>query len=108
MEPSGRQRVPDSEKMDMPHVVDGTARRVIWVTNACVYTETQEGDLHLLLDKVAKECRPVGHSGQIIRQMSLTQSQQSSGATEKAISTMRGLARTYLAVLKENNTCLST
>ena len=70
--------------------------------------EDIEGVLHLLLDKVAKDSRPVEHGGQIIRQVSPTQSQQSNFSAEKAISTLRGLARTYLAVLKDSNTCLST
>ena len=55
----------------------------------------------MLLDKVAKECRPEGQDWQILRQVSPTQSHQSNGAAEKAVSTVRGLARTYLAVIKE-------
>ena len=69
--------------------------------NAFVYTETIEGVLQLLLlDNVARECRPEGQDWQIPRQVSPTQSHQSNGAAEKAVSTGRGLAITYLAVLK--------
>ena len=51
---------------------------------------------------MAKECRLEGQDWQRPRQVSLTQShQQTIGAVEKAISTVRGLARTYVAVLKE-------
>ena len=53
------------------------------------------------LDKVARECRPGRQDWQILQQVSPTQSNQSNGAAEKAVSTVRGLARTYLAVLKD-------
>ena len=68
--------------------------------NAFVYIE-EERVLQLLLDKVAKECRPEGQDWQILRQLSPTQSHQSNGAAEKAVSTVRGLARTYLGVFKD-------
>ena len=61
----------------------------------------KEGVLLLLLDKGAKECRPEGQDKQIVRQVSPTQSHQSNGAAENAVSTVRGLAGTYLAVLKD-------
>ena len=69
-------------------------------TNVSCLHGDKEGVLHLLLDKVARECRPEGQGWQILRQVSPTQSHQSSGAAEKATSTVRGLARTYLAVFK--------
>ena len=50
---------------------------------------------------MAKECRPEGQDWQILQQVSPTQSHQSNGAAEKAVSTVCGLARTYLAVLKD-------
>ena len=50
---------------------------------------------------MAKECRPEGQDWQILRQVSPTQSHQSDGAAEKGVSTVRGLARTYLSVLKD-------
>ena len=53
----------------------------------------------MLLGKVAKECRQEGLDWQILRQVSPTQSHQSNGTAEKAVSTVRGLARTYLEVL---------
>ena len=56
----------------------------------------------MLLDKVAKECRPEGQDWQILRQVSPTQSHQSPGAAEKAVSTVRGLARTYLGYQTQN------
>ena len=69
--------VPDSKKTDMPYVVAATAK---WVRdlgmNALVYMETKKGVLQLLLDKVAKECRPEGqdwhmyHRHRAIRAMS--------------------------------------
>ena len=45
----------------------------------------KEGVLQLLLDRVAKECRPEGQDWQILRQVSPTQSHQSNGAAEKAV-----------------------
>ena len=66
----------------------------------------KEGFLQLLLDKVAKERRPEGQDWQILRQVSPTQSHQSNGAAEKAVSTVRGLAGTYLAVIKHNKSSL--
>ena len=93
--------VADSKKMDMPYVVAATAK---WVCDLgyerfCLHGD-KEGVLQLLLDKVARECRPEEQDLQILRQVSPTQSHQSNGATEKAVSTMRGLARTYLAFLQ--------
>ena len=61
----------------------------------------KEGVLQLLLDKVAGECRPDGQDWKIRRHVSQIQSHQSNGAAEKAVSTVRGLATTYLAVLKD-------
>ena len=55
----------------------------------------------MLLDKVAKECRLEGQGWQILRQVSPTQIHQSNGAAEKAVSTVRGLATTFLAVIKD-------
>ena len=94
--------VPDSKKMDMPHVVAATAKwvRDLGYERFCLHGD-QEGVLQLLLDKVARDCRPYGQDEQILRQVSPTQSHQSNGAAEKAVSTVRGLARTYLAVLKD-------
>ena len=66
----------------------------------CLHAD-KEGVLQLLLDKVARECCPDGQHWQILRQVSPTQSHQSNGSAEKAVSTVRGLARTYLAILKE-------
>ena len=93
--------VPDSKKMDMPCAVATTAK---WVRDLvyerfCLHGD-KEGVLQLLLDKVAKECRLEGQDWQILRQVSPTQSHQSIGA---AVSTVRGLAGTYLAVLKDKN-----
>ena len=68
-----------------------------WSMIAVVNTET--GFIQLLLDKVAKACRPE-QNWQILQQVSPTQSHQSNHATKKAVSTVRGLARTHLAVLK--------
>ena len=94
--------VPDSKKMDMPYFFAATAKwvRDLGYKRFCLHVD-KEGVLQLLLDKVAKECRPEGQDWQILRQVSPTQSHQSNGAAEKAVSTVRGLARTYLAVLKD-------
>ena len=62
----------------------------------------QDGVFKLLLDHVAKDCRPEGRDWQIRRQVSPTQRYQLKGAAERAFSTVRGLARQYLAVLKDN------
>ena len=91
--------VPDSKKMDMPDVVAGTSKwvRDLGYERVCLHGD--KGVLHLLLGKVAKECRPEGQDWLILRQVSPAQGHQSSGAAEKAISTVHGLARTYLAVI---------
>ena len=96
--------VPDSKKMDMPNVVAATTKwvRDLGYERFCLHGD-KEGVLQLLLEKVAKECRPEGQHWQILRQVSPTQSHQSNGAAEKAVSTLRGLAETYLAVLKDKN-----
>ena len=88
--------------MDMPYVVATTAKcvRDLGYERCCLHGD-KEGVLQLLLDKVAKECRPEGQDWQILRQVSPTQSHQSNGAAEKAVSTVRGLAGTFLAVLKD-------
>ena len=102
LEPIHSTMVPDSKKMVMSYVVAATAK---WVRDLayerfCLHGDN-EGVLQLLLDKVAKECRPEGQDRQILRQVSPTQSHQSNGAAEKAVSTVRGLAETYLAVIKD-------
>ena len=78
--------MPDSKNMDMPCVVAATAK---WVRDSgqerfCLHGDT--GVHQLLLDEVAKECRPEGQGWQILRQVSPTQGHQSNGAAEKAIS----------------------
>ena len=75
-----------------------------WGERFCLHGG-KEGGLQLLQDKVAKECPPEGQDWQILRQVSPTQSHQSNGAAEKAVSTVRGLAGTYLAVLKDKIQC---
>ena len=86
--------VPDTKKMDMPYVVAGTAkwRRDLEYERLCPHGD-KEGVPQLLLDQVAKEYRPEGQDLQIPRQVSPTQSDQSNGAAEKAVSTVCGLAR---------------
>ena len=71
-----------------------------WYKRCCIHGDT-DGVLQLLLDNVAKECCPGGHDWQILRQVSPTQSHHCNGAAEKAVSTVRGLARTFLAVIKD-------
>ena len=75
--------VPDSKKMDMPYVVAGTAKRVrdSGYERVCLHG-VKEAVLQLLLDKVAKECRPQGQDWQI--HVSPTQSHQGNGAVEKS------------------------
>ena len=53
--------VPDSTKMDMPCVVAATAKwvRDLGYERCCLHGD-KEGVLQLLLDKVARECRPDG------------------------------------------------
>ena len=64
--------------------------------SAIVHTRDKEEILQLLLDKVAE-----GQDWQILRQVSPTQDHQSKGAAEKAVSTVRGLARKNPAVLND-------
>ena len=73
-----------SKKVDMLHVVAGD----------------NHGVFQWLLGKLAKECRPDERQDlKILRQVSPTQNHQSNGAAEKAVSTIRGLARTYSPML---------
>ena len=66
--------VPDSKKMDMPHVVAATAKWVRDLVHARFSLHgDKEGVLQLLLDRVAKECRLEGQDWQILRQVSPTQ-----------------------------------
>ena len=53
--------VPDFKKMDMPYVVAATAKCLRDLENErfCPHGD-EEGVLQLLLDKVARECRPEG------------------------------------------------
>ena len=85
----------------MPCVVAATAEwvRELGYERFCLHRD--KGVLQLMLDKVAKECRQEGQDWQILRQVSPTQSHQSNDAAEKAVSTVRGLAGKYLAVLKD-------
>ena len=82
--------VPDSKKMDMPYVVLATAK---WVRDLGLERQhgDKEGVLQLLLDEVAKECRP------------RTRPTRANGAAEKTVSAVRGPARTYLAGLKDKS-----
>ena len=84
--------VPDSKKMDMPYVVAATAKWVRDLVYERCGLDGDKGVFLLLLDKGAKECRPEGQDKQVERQVSPTQSHQSNGAAEKAVSTVRGLA----------------
>ena len=66
--------VPDSTKMDMPHVVATTAKWVRDLEYECFSIHgDKEGVLQLLLGKVARECRFEGQEWQILRQVSPTQ-----------------------------------
>ena len=102
LEPSTRRWCPTPRRWTYPMLLrqqpNGCVTRGM---NAFVKQGDKEGVLQLLLDKVAKECRPEGQDWQFLRQVSPTQSHQSNGAAEKAVSTVRGLARTFLAVLKD-------
>ena len=64
--------VPDSKKMDMPFVVAGTATwvRDLGYEGFCLHGNREV--LWLLLDKVAKSCRPSEQYWQIQRQVSPT------------------------------------
>ena len=59
--------VPDSKKMDMPNVVAATAKwlRYLEYERFCLHGD-KEGILQMLLDPVAKECRPEGQDWQIL------------------------------------------
>ena len=96
LEPSTRRWCPtNSKKFDMPYVVAASAKwvRDLGYERFCLHGN-KEGVLKFLLDKVAKNV--------VLKdKTSPTQSHQSNGAAEKAVSTVRGLARTCLAVLKD-------
>ena len=98
LEPSTRRWCPTPRRWTCPQQPNGC---VTWGMNAFVYMETKKEFFNCYWTKMAKECRIEGQDWQILRQVSPTQSHQSDGAAEKAVSTVRGLARTYLAVLKD-------
>ena len=83
-----------------PHIVAAKWVRDLGYERLCLHGD-RAGVLKLLTDKVSKECRLEGQDWKILRLVSPTQSHQSSGAVEKAVSTVRGLACTYLAVLED-------
>ena len=72
--------------MGMPDVFATTAKWVRDLGYERFRLHGNKGVLQLLLDKVAKECRPERQDCQILRQVSRTQSHQSNGAAEKAAS----------------------
>ena len=90
--------VPDSKKMDMPYAVAATAQ---WVRDlgyerflstwrrrrSSTIATGHSGKRMVLKDKTGRFCA--------------TQSHQRNGAAEEAVSTVRGLSTTYLAVLKD-------
>ena len=94
--------MPDSKNMDMPHVIAGTAKwvRGLEYERSCVHGD-KESVLQLPTGNVAKECRLEEQDWQILRQVSPTQSHQSNGDAENAISAMRGLAHTYQALIND-------
>ena len=75
---------------------------VTWDMNAFVCMETQKEFFSCYWTKWQKNCRSEGQDWKILQQVSPTQSHQTSGAAEKAVSTVRGQARTCLAVHRQN------
>ena len=100
--------VPDSTKMDMLYVVAGTAK---WVRDVACERFRLHGDkdefFRCWRTKWRRNVVPQDKTGKFLRQVSPTQSHQSNGAAEKAVSTVRGLARTNLAVLKDKSRLLT-
>ena len=100
--PENKKEIKDEEDYTSPYVIECLSR---WLRDLGYTRFVLHGDkervLQKLLDHVAKQCVPPNAQWQVLRQASPTQSHQSSGAAEKAIQTMRGLARTYLGTLKE-------
>ena len=89
-----RQMVPDSKKIDVPGWLQEQPNgSVTWCTNDSVYTETQKEFFSWCWTQLPTKCRPKGQDWQILRRVSPKQSHQSS--------TVRGLVRTYLAVIKD-------
>ena len=80
--------VPDSKKMDMPYVVAATAK---WVRDL--------GYERFCLHGGMSSCR----TRLVDSATSVTDTEhQSNGAAEKAVSTVRGLAGTYLALIQDS------
>ena len=102
LETSTRRWCPTPRRWTCPYVCAATAKwvRDLGYERFCLHGDT-EGVLQLLLDKWQKNCRSEGQDWQILQQVSPTQSHQTSGAAEKAVSTVRGQARTCLAVLTD-------
>ena len=93
--------VPDSKKMDMPCVVAATAKWcVTWSMNVSVYTKTKKEFFSCYWTKWRENVVLKDKIGKFYDKCH-RQSHQSNGAAEKAVSTVRGLASTNLAVLKD-------
>ena len=91
LEPSVRQGCQTPRRWTCPTwLLEQPHGRVIWVTDASVHTETKE----FFSKYFTKLPKNVVQGWQDLRRVSPTQSHQSNGAAEKAIPTMRGLART--------------
>ena len=72
---------------------------VISGTNASVHTETKKEFFSCCWTKLQNNAVLLGQDWKILRQVSPTQSHQSSGSRRRPVSTVRGLASTYLAVI---------
>ena len=92
--------VPDSKKWTCATLSQQHPSGVTWGMNAFVLMGDKRV-LHLLLETVAKECRPDRQDWQILRQVSSTQSHENNGAAKKVVSTVRGLAKTCLEMIKQ-------
>ena len=65
---------------------------VIWCTNASVHTETKKEFFSCYWTKLQNNAVLLGQDWKILRQVSPTQSHQSSGSRRRPVSTVRGLA----------------
>ena len=75
---------------------------VTWCMNAFCIHGDKAGVLQLLLDRVTKEVRPEGQDGRFYDKCHRHRAIRAMEPRRKAVSTVRGLARKYLAVLKDH------
>ena len=96
--------VPDSKRMDMPNVVAGTAKwvRDLGYERFFVYTETKQEFFSCCWTERQKKFVLKAKMGRFYDKCRRHRAIRAMEPRRKAVSTVRALARKYLAVLRDN------